>query len=102
MSLFWNHMAHAALRILNITLIAGNEMNMDVHDALPGSRAYIDANIVAIWAEFRVQQAALLGDQVHAGLDLFGRKLEKVGHMTAWDDQGVARAHRVAITCAVG
>ena len=95
-------MAHAALGILDIPLVAGNEVNMNMPDALPGRRAHVDADIVAIGAKLRVQQAALLGDQVHTGLNLFRRQLEKAGDMTAWDDQGVPRAHRVAITRAVG
>ncbi len=94
-------MSHAALGVLDIALVAGNEVNMDMHDALPGRRPHVDADIVAIRLELCVQQAALLGDQVHAGLDLFGRQLEKAGDMTARDNQGMTRAHRVAITRAV-
>jgi len=74
---------------------------MDMEDTLPGRRPHVYADIVAVGVELRVQQAALLGDQFHAGADLLWRQLEKAGDMTTRDDQGMTRAHRVAITRAV-
>ena len=73
MSLLWNHMAHATLWILNITLVARNEVNMDMEYTLPGRRSNVYADIVSIRLEFLVQSRALLGDQPHAGIDFFGR-----------------------------
>src|SRR5450755_4579221 len=98
MSLLWNHMAHAPLGILDITLVARNDVNMDMEYTLPGRRSYVNADIVTIRLEFLVQSLALLGDQPHAGIDLFWRQIEKAGYMAPWDNQGMARAHRVAIT----
>lgn len=91
-------MAHTALWILDITLITGNEVNMDMEYTLPGRRSYVNADIVTIRLEFLVQSHALLGDQPHAGIDLFGRQVEKAGYMAPWDNQGMARANRVGIT----
>ena len=91
-------MAHTALWILDITLVARNEVNMDMKDTLPGRLSYVNADVVTIRLEFPVQSHALLGDQPHAGIDLFGRQVEKAGYMPTWDNQGMARAHRVAIT----
>ena len=91
-------MAHAPLGILDITQIARNDVNMDVEYALPGRRSYVNADIVTIRPEFLIQSHALLGDQPHAGIDLFGCQIEKAGYMTTWDNQCVARAHRVGIT----
>lgn len=91
-------MAHTALWILDITLVARNEVNMDMKDTLPGRLSYVNADIVTIRLEFLVQSHALLGDQPHAGIDLFGRQVEKAGYMAPWDNQGMARAHRVGIT----
>ena len=65
-------MPHASLGILDITLVAGNDVNMDMKNTLPGRGPNINANVVAVRLELRVQQPALLGDQRHAGLDLFG------------------------------
>src|SRR3989338_4499647 len=98
MSLLWNHMAHTALGILDITLITGNDVNMDMQDSLSSRRPYVNADVVTIRLEFLVQSHALLGDQPHAGVDLFGRQVEKAGYMATWDNQGMARAHRVGIT----
>lgn len=102
MSLLWDHMAHAALGILDITLVAGDEVYMNVEDALPGRLSHVDADVVTIGLEFLFQSHALLGDQPHAGIDLFGRQVEKAGDMAPRDDQGMARAHRVGITRTVG
>ena len=91
-------MAHTALWILDITLIARDEVYMDMEYTLPGRLSYVNADIVAIRLEFPVQPHALLGDQPHAGIDLFGRQVEKAGDMAPWDHQGMAGAHRVGIT----
>ena len=94
-------MPHASLGIIDITLVAGNDVNMDMEDTLPGCRPNIHANVVAVGIELLVQQAALLGDKPHASIDLFGRQVEKAGDMSTRDDQRMPRAHRVAIACAV-
>lgn len=91
-------MAHTPLGILDITLIARDEVNVDMEYALPGRRSHVNADVVTIRLEFPVQSHALLGDQLHAGIDLFGRQVEKAGYMAARDNQGMARAHRVGIT----
>ena len=91
-------MPHAPLWILDITLIARNDVYMDMEYTLPGRRSYVNADIVTIRLEFLVQSHVLLGDQPHAGIDLFGRQVEKAGYMAPWDNQGMARANRVAIT----
>ena len=91
-------MAHAPLWILDITLVARNEVNMDMEYTLSGRLSYVNADIVTIRLEFLVQSHALLGDQPHTGIDLFGRQVEKAGYMATWDNQGMAGAHRVAIT----
>ena len=94
-------MPHSPPGIFDITLVAGNEVNMDMKDTLPGRRPHVYADIVAAGVELRVQQAAFFGDQLHAGANLFRRQVEKAGDMTTRDDQGMTRAHRVAITRAV-
>ena len=98
MTLLWNHMAHAALRILDITQVARNEVNMHMEYALSGRRSNVYADIVSIRLEFLVQSRALLGDQLHAGIDLCGRQVEKAGHMATRDNQSMTGAHRVGIT----
>jgi len=98
MSLLWNHVAHTALGILDITLVARDKVNMDMEYTLPGRRPHVNADIVTIGLEFLVQSHALLGDQHHAGIDLCGCQVEKAGYMATRDNQGVARAHRVGIT----
>jgi len=94
-------MAHTALGIFDITFVAGDEVYMDMKDTLPGRLSHVNADVVTIRLEFLIQSLALLGDQSHAGIDLFGRQVEKAGDMAARDNQRMARAHRVGITRAV-
>ncbi len=94
-------MAHAPLWIFDIALVAGNDVYMDMEYTLPGRCSYVNADIVTIRLEFLVQSLALLGDQPHAGIDFFGRQVEKAGYMATWDNQGMARANRVGIARAV-
>ena len=54
---------------------------------------HVNADIVTIRLELLVQQFTLFGDRLHAGIDLFGRQVEKAGNMAFRDDQGMARAH---------
>lgn len=94
-------MPHAPLGILDIPLVTGNDMNMGMPDTLPGRRPYVNTDVIAIRAEFLVQQLALLCYQRHAGVDFFRRQVEKAGHMPFRNHQGMTRAHRVSITRAV-
>jgi len=94
-------MPHAPLGVLNITLISGYEVNMDMEDTLPSCRPYVNPDIVTIRPELPVQTLAFIGNQFHAGADLFRSQVEKTGDMTPRDDQSMPRTHRVTVTGAV-
>ena len=94
-------MPHTPLGIIDITLVAGNDVNMDMEDTLPGRRPYVNADVVAVGLKLLVQQLSLLVYQRHAGVDLFGCQLKKAGDMATRDDHRVTRAHRVRIARAV-
>ena len=49
-------MPHTALGIFNITLITGNDVNMDMEDTLPSRRPYVNADVVAVGFKLLVQQ----------------------------------------------
>ena len=101
MSLFWDHMPHPTLGVRNIPLVTGDDVDMDMEDTLPGRRADINADIVTIRLEFLVQSHALLGDQLHTGIDLFWKQVEKAGHMAPRNDQGVPGTRRIGIASTV-
>lgn len=94
-------MSHAPLGVFDIPLVAGNDVNMDMKNTLPGRRPDIHPDVVAVGLELRIQQPALLGDQPHAGVDLFRRQVEKARDMPLRDDQGMARTDRIGVTGAV-
>ena len=54
MSLLGNHVPYAPLGIINITLIAGNDVDMDMKNTLPGRSPDIHADVVAVWLELLV------------------------------------------------
>ena len=97
MSLIGNHMSHAPLRVLDITLVAGDDVNVDMKNTLPRCRPHVNADVVAVGLELLIQQSAFLGYQCHAGVDLLGRQIKKTGNMPTRDDQCMTRAYRVGI-----
>ena len=94
-------MPHTALGIFNITLITGNDVDMDMEDTLSSRRTYVNTDVVAVGFKLFVQQLSLLVYQRHAGVDLFGGQLKKAGNMATRDDHRMTRAHRVRIARAV-
>ena len=96
-----SHVPHSPLGILNITLVAGNDVNMYVEDTLPGRRPYINADIIAVGLKLRVEELFFLTNQLHTSSHLFRCQLEKTGHMAFRDNHRMSRARRVAITRAV-
>jgi len=94
-------MPNAPLGVLNITLVAGNDVNVHMENTLPSRRPYVNADVVTIGTKLLVQRRALLGYQLHAGIDLFGRQLKKTGDMATRDDHRMAWAHPIGITSTV-
>ena len=91
-------MPHAPLGIFNVPFVAGDDVNMDMENALPGRGSDIDADIVAIRIEFLVNEFFFLFNEAHAGSHFFRRQVEKAGYMPTWDDHGVPRTRRVGVT----
>ena len=102
MCILWNHMPHPSLGILNIPLVAGNEVKMDMKDTLPGRGPNIDTDVVAIRMKLRVDVFFFLIDECHAGRHLLRHQVEKAGDMPTRDDQGVPRARRIGVSRAEG
>lgn len=90
-------MPHAPLGVINVPLVAGNNVYMHMVDALPGRRPHIDADVVAIRTELLGDESFFLLNEAHAGSDLFRCQLEKTGDMPARDDQRVSRTRRVGV-----
>ena len=64
-----------------------------MRDRLPSSFAHVDAKVVAMWVEPRVDGPP---DGLHERPDRDALRLregEEISLVTAWDDQGMARAH---------
>ena len=75
-------MPHPALGVLNIPFVAGNDVDMDMENTLSGRWPHINADIVAIRAKLFIYEFFFLCNEVHAGVDLFRRQVEKTNDMT--------------------
>lgn len=95
-------MAHTALRIHNVSLVAGNEVDMHMKDALPGCRPHIHADVVSIRSEFFVYPFLFFLDQAHAGRDLGWSQFKEAGDMPTRNNQGMARADWIGVAGAIG
>ena len=91
-------MPHASLWVFNVPFVAGDDVNMDMEDALPGRWSNIDADIVAIRTEFLVNYLFFLFNEAHTGSHFFRRQVEKAGDMPTRDDHGVPPTRRVGVT----
>lgn len=91
-------MPYAPLGILNVPFVAGDDVNMDMKEALPGRRSDIDADIVAIRIELLVNEFFFLLNEAHTRGHFFRRQVEKAGYMPTWDDHGMPRTCRVGVT----
>ncbi len=91
-------MPHPTLGILNVPFVAGDDVNMDMEDTLPGRRSDINADIVAIRIKPLVNAFFFLFNEVHAGSHFFRCQVEKANDMPTWDDQDVPRTRRVGVT----
>ena len=94
-------MSHPPLGVLNVPFVAGEDVNMDMEDTLPGRWSDIDADIVPIRIEFLVNEFFFLFDEIHAGGHFFWCQVEKTGYMPTRDDDGVPWACRIRVTGAV-
>lgn len=95
------HVPYSPLGILNITLVARNDVNMHMQDTLPCRRPNINADIIAIRLELLINELFFFLNQLHTGAHLFKCQLEKAGNMTLRDDNRMPWARRVSITCTV-
>lgn len=96
MSLPGYHMPHAPWGPLRRPG-KGVEDDVRMKDTLSGCRAYVSADVATAGLEPLVHQLALRCDHLHAGIDRFGRRVEKSGDMAARNNRGIPRARRMGI-----
>ncbi len=90
-------MSHAPLGVLDIPLVTGNDVDMDMENTLPGSWPHVNPDIVAIRVKFPVDALFLLINQFYAGRHLILREVEKARDMPLRDDQHMARTDRIGV-----
>ena len=66
MRLLRYHMPHPTLGVLNIPLVAGNDMNVDMEDTLSSRWPYVNANIITIGIKLLINDFFLIINKAHA------------------------------------
>ncbi len=82
-------MADATARILDVAVVARDQMNMQMKDRLAGRGAAVDADVVAVWAMSLFNFALCQGKRVAEGVPLVRGRLEPGLDVTPRYEQGV-------------
>lgn len=90
--------ADPAPRVGYVAGIAGDHVQVQVLDGLPGGGAGVEAHVVPVWPVAVVEQRLHLVDQVHQVEALVARRLPPGGDETARHDQGMTFTHRVGVS----
>lgn len=72
---------NSTLRSRVVPVIARNQMNVHVKDALPSCLTDIDANVISVRLKLVIDGIPLGHQERHAGVHLFCSKVEEVGTM---------------------
>src|SRR5687767_5474813 len=87
---FRNDVAHPSSGILHISLIARDNMYMEVHNGLAGSFSCIKADVIAVRRELPIQAGLYLRNRPPELCLLFGARLEVGSDVPPWNDQRMA------------
>jgi len=96
-----NNPPHPAPRVLDVTPVPRDQVDVQVHHRLAGGLADIYADIVAVGIELTVEVGLRLPDQGEQRLLLLPGGVEEVCDMPEGDDQQVAGVHRVEIVAGI-
>ena len=85
-----------------VSLVTRDQVHVQMEHCLAGGLASVDADVPGVGGVVFLDFLAGRCDGLGEGLLFFGRGVEPVGDMPAWDQQGVAGADRVAVPQAQG
>jgi hypothetical protein len=78
-------------------MVAGNQMDMQVHYGLPGGLSIVYSDIEPIGVAFNFQDPPHFEDKLEKGSLLLATGLKKRRYMPLGDDQSVAWRHRESV-----
>ncbi len=90
-------MTHTTTWVSDIASVAGNDVDVQVHDGLASSLSRVDADVVAVRLQLNVELALDLIDKRKEGVLFDLRCLEPSGHFAPRDDKRVAGRDRKSI-----
>jgi len=97
-----NHVSDPTPRVGMIAVVARDEVDVNVKDTLPGRRAHVHTDVIAVRLEVALK-GALLGDQeLHARGHLLRGEIKKVRTVPEGNDQRVSGADRIGVPRGVG
>lgn len=86
-----------ASRIITITFVTRDKVNMDMRHSLTCGGTVVDTDIVRSWSVLGVQHLLGRFEQCHECLPLFGAEIEKRTHMPFGDHQRMSLGNRKII-----
>ena len=89
----WNDIAHAALGILDVPVIARDQMQMGMPDGLPACEFAIGTEIEALGRVLLDKEVAYFTCQRKAGCVFFGGGVEDRAYVALGDDAVSATPH---------
>ena len=72
-------------------------MDMDVSDGLTGGWAIVDADVVGVRTEFRVENPLLFADELEQCVMLLGRQIEERSNVPIRDNERMAGRYRICV-----
>ena len=89
----WDHVAHASQRMGDVTVVAGNYMQVEMEDRLPSCTTNVDAKVVAIWPVRPLDLASRDPDSGHELCVLFVGGVEPRRDVAPGHEECMAGAH---------
>ena len=92
-----NYAAHAAARVGGVSVVARDDVAMEVHHGLARGLAAVHANVVAVRLVALFDPRSGLGDGIGQGRLLFRRQLKPIRTQPVRNEQHVPQRHRKPI-----
>jgi hypothetical protein len=96
-ALFWNNSPHTALRLVHISLVARDQMDVNVHDGLASRLANVHTNVEASRLQLRVEPCLGSVHQLECRIEFLLGESEEIRNMAEWNDQQMTFADGVAV-----
>jgi len=96
-SFFGNHSSDTSLGLLHISIVTGDQMNMDVRNGLACRQTHVNTYVIPVWPEIRIRPCLCLPNQLKRGISLPLGQVEETCDVPKRNDQQMTSPNRVAV-----